>query len=172
MKYVGIVLVVIAVVWFILGVRAEIIRYYEYQNKYQSYWELADKSSTIEEKSNYINKFVNALINSGLEGENDAIIYKIPTNSFDNNLRALKSLQQRLEEIKTMDIKSFEYQTAIQQITAQEQGEAVAMLDVLHGCWVKSNYPLLWDWIGAIFWTVWVLFTCFGCLLIAAGWND
>jgi len=157
----GWVSLVIALIWLTINIISEIRRDYLYTNEFSSYWELADKSSTIEEKARYINLFVEALEKSGLQGEYNAIIYKTPTVSFDKNLLALKSLQQRLEEIKTMDIRSFEYQTAIQQITGQEQGEAQEMLDVLHGCWVKNNYFFYWDWVGAINWCLWV------CLLIA-----
>ena len=49
-----------------------------------------------------------------------------------------------------MNVASFEYQTAIQQITAQEQGEAQAMLEVFSGIWWKNNYIFLWDWIAAV----------------------
>lgn len=47
-----------------------------------------------------------------------------------------------------MDANFFQYNTAIQQITQQEQGEAIDMLSVFQGCWYKENYILLWDWIG------------------------
>jgi uncharacterized membrane protein len=50
-----------------------------------------------------------------------------------------------------MDVSSFEYQTAIQQITDQEQGGASPMLSVFEGIWWKTNYFLLWDWVGAVF---------------------
>lgn len=43
-----------------------------------------------------------------------------------------------------MDANSFQYNTAIQQITQQEQGEAIDMLSVFQGCWYKENYILLW----------------------------
>lgn len=157
----GWVSLVITIIWFTINIISEIRREYLYTNEFESYWELADKSSTIEEKSRYINLFVESLEKSGLQGEYNAVFYKTPTVSFDKNLLALKSLQQRLEEIKTMDIRSFEYQTAIQQITGQEQGEASEMLSVLHGCWTKNNYFFYWTWVGGINWCLWT------CLLIA-----
>lgn len=154
---------VVVLIWLTINIVSEIRKSYTYTNEFGSYWELADKSSTIEEKSKYINLFVEAFEKSGLQGEYNAVFYKTPTVSFDKNLLALKSLQQRLEEIKTMDIRSFEYQTAMQQITAQEQGEARDMLDVLQGCWTKNNYFLYWAWVGGINWCLWT------CLLIAMG---
>lgn len=127
-----------------------IISDYQYETKIQSYWELADKASTIEKKSEYIDKFVKALEDSKLNGKYNAIFLTTPDNSFDANLEMLKTLQTRLHEIQLMDIKSFEYQTAIQQITQQEQGEALNMLAIFHSIWLKDNYILLWDWIFII----------------------
>ena len=61
-----------------------------------------------------------------------------------------------------MNVASFEYQTAIQQITAQEQGEAQAMLEVFSGIWWKNNYIFLWEWVA-------VLEVVFCIFLIALG---
>ena len=124
---------------------------YQYSKNVLSYWKLADKSSTIVEKSRNLDLFVAQFSDEKYKGEYDAIIFKTPDNSFDGNFKALTSMQLRLQEIKTMDISSFEYQTAIQQITAQEQGEAFDMLDTLKGVWYKENYFYLWDWVGFIF---------------------
>lgn len=118
---------------------------YHYENDFKANWDLADKSSTIAQKSEYIDKFVEALDNSGLHGTNDALIWKTNNNSFDTNFKALKSLQSRLDEIKGMDESSLAYQTAIQQITAQEQGQADEMLSVFEGCWTKVHYYWLWN---------------------------
>lgn len=124
---------------------------YVYENSYFSNWTLADKASTISQKSDYIDKFAAALDESGLHGTNDAIIWKTQDNSFDKNFQALQSLQSRLHEIKTMDESSFAYQTAIQQITAQEQGQAQDMLNVFQGCWYKVHHYWLWNgWLNLL----------------------
>lgn len=138
---------VVVLLFIIIGV---LVAKNEFKRDISSHWSLADKSSTITEKMRHIDNFVIALEKSGLQGEHDAIIYKTIDNSFDQNLIALKSLQLRLHEIDSMDVASFEYQTAMQQITAQEQGEAKEMLDVFYGTWVKDNYFLLWDWVLGI----------------------
>lgn len=124
----------------------------------ENHWTLADRASTIDYKSQQIDLFVEALEKQGLAGTNDALILKTPENSFDENFKTLKSLQTRLTEIKTMDPRSFEYQTAIQQITAQEQGEAKQMLDVLQGCWYKQHHFLIWGVIGGINWIAMFVF--------------
>jgi hypothetical protein len=160
LSHTGWILLVVSIIWFGVLLTNEIKCYYEYNNDFESYWDLAYKSSSIAEKYNYINIFVERLDSSGLQGQYDAIYYKTPTLSFDNNLKALKSLRDRLDEIKTMDVSSFEYQTAIQQITAQEQGDARSMLNVLSGTWCKENYVLLWGWFGTINWLLWMVCLC------------
>ncbi len=117
-------------------------------------------------RNTYIDMFVEALDNSGLKGKYNAIYLKNPDNSFDKNLEMLKTLQTRLYEIKTMNISSFEYQQAISQITAQEQGEAKNMLDVFEGTWYLENHTWLWDWIGFLRLTFGIVLICIGVILL------
>lgn len=130
---------------------------YNYTNTVYSNWILADNSSTIEAKSEYVDKFVTALKSQNLTGVNDAIWYYTPNNSFDYNLAALETLQSRLHEIKHMDPNSFQYQMAIHQITEQEMSQAEAMLNVFEGVYYKHNYYMLW---GPWAW-FWSLLSCF-----------
>lgn len=116
----------------------------EYTNKIENHWTLADRASTIEAKREHIKRFVDAIENSNIQDEHDAIFFKNPENSAFHNLEAVKSLAQRLDQIKDMNPSSFEYQTAIQQITAQEQGEAKNMLTVLENCWMKKYHWFYW----------------------------
>ena len=121
-----------------------------YNREVENYWTLADRSSTIEQKSEYIDKFVEALDKTEMHGQYDALFFETPENSFDSNFHALKSLQTRLTSIKGMDENSFAYQSAIQQITEQEQGQASEMLMVLHRVWDKVNYYYLWNIFTAV----------------------
>lgn len=150
MKILAIAMIFIGIIVGIGDIVNEVYGNYYYSKQFESYWNLADKASTIKQKSEYINLFVDALKSSGLQGEYNAIFMKTPDNSFDRNLEALESLQSRLNEIQTMDISSFQYQSAIQQITAQEQADAQDMLDVFSGIWWKENHFWLWDWVGSI----------------------
>lgn len=129
----------------------------EYSQTVLYYWSLADKASTIERKAEYVDSFVVALERAGLAGTSNALWLKNPNNSFDANLEALKTLKGRLHQIESMDLKSFEYQTAISQITAQEQGEAKPMLDVFEGCWYLKHHFWFWDWITAITVFFWII---------------
>jgi len=147
MKTTGITATIICGFLLILSIIGGITGEYQYERDYKSFWDLADKASTIPQKAQYVDKFVDALANAGMDGKYNAIFLTTPDNSFDRNFEALKSLQLRLHEIELMGVTSFEYQTAMQQITGQEQGEAENMLDVFNGIWWKTHHFLLWDWI-------------------------
>lgn len=124
---------------------------YNYEKDYGSYWELADRSSTLTAKEEYITQYVNELS----EHKNDfsdynAVFLKTPQNSFEYNFKAIVTLRDRLVVIQSMNETSFEYQTAIQQITGQEQGEAQNMISVIEGCYVLENYSMAWLWFMAL----------------------
>lgn len=147
MKRFGQLLVLVGIIglfaYMINGIRSD----YEYEETVYSYWQLSHKSSTLEKKSENLDIFVNKLSELGLEGKHDAIIFETKNNSFDENMITLKSLQDRLVQIKNMDVSSFAYQTAILQITEQEQGHASSMLGVLDGVWYKEYHFMLWGWV-------------------------
>ncbi|PIZ50423.1 hypothetical protein COY27_07110 [Candidatus Woesearchaeota archaeon CG_4_10_14_0_2_um_filter_33_13] len=155
MKKIGIILVVVGLLFAILRGIFHFYVNYQYENEIQSYWEMSDRASTISQKSEYLDKFVLALSKQNLDGTHDAIFYHTAKNSFTENMKALKSLQRRLHQITTMDENSFAYQTAIQQITEQEQGEALEMLHVFVRCWEKENH-----------YTTWNIFVVFGFFII------
>jgi len=136
----------------------------KYSVEIESYWDLADKASTIEQKSEYIEKYYNSLIKSNLYGVNSAIIFDTPNEDFTENLKALNSLRVRLQEIKHMDPNTFEYQTALQQITEQEQGQANHMIDVFRRCWEKEHYYTFFNLI------IIILFGTIQIIMVSIGW--
>jgi hypothetical protein len=140
-------LLVSSMLLFLLDMGFAIKTDYNYSRDYESYWDLAVKASTIEKKIEGIDLFVEALNKSNLQGKHNALFLETPNNGFNENFDALKSLQVRLHEIKEMDIKSFEYQTALAQITQQEQNEAHEMLAVFRGIWFLKNNLLFWGWV-------------------------
>jgi hypothetical protein len=162
MKKQGVVYISIGAIWLVIMIFFAVIGNYHYERDYESYWNLAEKASTIQQKAVYMDKFVAGFKGKDFEGDYNAVFFKTPDNSFDKNLEALQSLKTRLGEIQKMNVSSFEYQTAIQQITAQEQGEAQAMLEVFSGIWWKNNYFYLWEWVA-------VLEVLFCILLIVSG---
>lgn len=141
------------VVWLVVSICTSIYGGYRYKLDYSHHWELADKSSTIEAKQRHIEAFVSAIEDGCLSGDfasYNALFMRQPSNSIDHNFEALKTLRDRLNEISTMSPSSFEYNTAIQQITQQEQGEAASMLRVFEGCYIMKNYFIAWEWVGLI----------------------
>lgn len=149
MKITGVILIVLSIslsgvlIWRVINAN------YEWSNSVLSNWTLADKSSTLEAKSGYIDKFVQALQSNNL-ADNNALIYKTADNNCQNNIQAVSTLKDRLNQIKGMDETSFQYQQAIQQITAQEQGQADDMISALHGCWLKTHHYFLWNVFTAV----------------------
>jgi hypothetical protein len=151
----------------VIGIVSAIAENYTWTRDYYSFWSLADKASSIPAKQQKLEEFYKCLVNGrerGVFASNNAKFLITPDNSFDTNLQALKTLVDRLEEIKQMDPTSFQYNTAIQQITAQEQGEAKAMLGVFEGCYALVNYPIAWEWFGGIFWTFVVVLLLVSCI--------
>lgn len=71
---------------------------------------------------------------------------------------ALKSLQGRMHQIQGMDEQSFAYQTAMQQITAQEQGEATHLTDTFKGIWFRQKHLFLYDWVDILMWVAMIVF--------------
>jgi len=171
-KEIGIFLVILSL--FLMGVIIvqAVKANYAYDRDIRSYWNLADKSSTIVKKLEYIDKFVKALESGNFEGKYNALFFNTLDNSFDKNLEALKSLQGRLYEIQKMDILSFQYQSAIQQITEQEQGEAYKMLKVFYSIWYKENHFFLWEWIEIINWIFTVIIFVVGIIMIVSDYLE
>lgn len=153
---IGIILIfvslVIAGVWIWNGVYAN----YQWENSVLSNWSLSDKASTISSKAEYIDKFIASLKGAEL-ADNDALIYKTADNNCSNNVKAVTTLRDRLDQIKGMDESSFQYQQAITQITEQEQGQADKLLGTLNGCWMKANHYFLWNPLGGAAYIVLIL---------------
>ena len=165
MKTAGIALIVIAAFLAVFQIRSVVMANYTYEKTYSQLWALADKSSTIPAKQQYISQFLDVLKKGKENGDfanYDALFLKTPNNSFDANVKALQTLSERLTEIQGMNPNSFEYNTAIQQITAQEQGEAHAMLAVFQGCYDLNSYFFVWDWVGGLIFCSEIVFVIFG----------
>ena len=135
--------------WLALFFRVGIRGSYEYERTIGSYWSLSVKASALDAKADYLDKFVAAIDSAKLSGH-DALLFPTPDNDVGQNIAALKTLQTRMREIRKMDVTGFAYQQAISQITAQEQGEAKEMLDVIEGRWWLDHHPYNWDWIGLV----------------------
>lgn len=154
-----------------ISIYYEVIVDYEYSNSVGSYWELSVKASTLEQKAEYLDRFVLQVTKAELSG-NNAIWLKTPDNSIEQNMIALHSLQTRMNEIKGMDVQSFQYQQAISQITSQEQDEAHRLLEVISGCWYLKYHWLMWGWIDVVKWIFLVILLIVGIIILIATWDD
>lgn len=136
---------------------------YIWDRDYNSYWELADKSSTIVPKAEHVAKFV-AEIEKNKEkfAEYNAVFMTTPDNSFKGNFEALKTLNVRLNEIRGMDVKSFEFQTALQQITDQEMSaeNAGPTITVIKQCYRRGTCNIIWQ--------AWAILYCIGYFVLGA----
>jgi hypothetical protein len=164
MKGAGITLLIVAVILMFIHIILGVNSNYQYTSKIGSYWSLADRSSTLAAKSEYIGKFIDAIMAAN-HSRNNSVLMPTMENSFDYNLIAIKTLESRLMKIQTMDENSFAYQTAMQQITGQEMGEAENMLNIFRGCWFLSNFPLCWGWYVWLFAIVYIILWVVGAVL-------
>ena len=174
MKILGYLLLVGGVLMLALQIRSSILSRYTYEKQFSNLWELADKSSTIPAKQQYITQFLTALKvgeTNGVFADYDATWLKTPNNSFTANIKAIQTLSDRLTQIQDMDPASFQYNTAIQQITAQEQGEAHRMLSVFEGCYRRECYPIVWGWICTVTILLSVLAVIAGIVLLAVAYE-
>lgn len=147
----GVCLLIIGIVLLGTLIFQSVKEYYDFKTNYKSYWELSDRSSTLQAKEQYISKFIEQIENNKDKfAEYNAVIFKTPQSSFKNNLKAVETLRDRLISIQGMNETDFAYQTAIQQITEQEQGEAQSMLRDIEGAFILKSYPLIWGWYGII----------------------
>ncbi len=146
---------------------------YQWNNQYGSYWSLADKASSLEQKSAYVDQFVAGVQGAGLNGCNDTLFFPTPDNSFDQNMVALVSLQTRLKDIQSQDPSSLGYAQSIQQITSQEQDDNGAVISVVEDCWYKQNHYFWWndfENLGAFIGII-ILFII-GCVMVFSDGDD
>jgi len=162
---VGIVPFVIVSIFCAISINQCVSAKLEWDNDIGYTWSLADKSSTLAEKSRYIDEFI-AKLKDIPHAKNGALVWKTRENNYDLNLKALESLGERLREVQKLDVNSFAYQTAIQQITAQEQGEAQTMLAVLHDSWVIENYWWSFTVVKIWLWSIWTVVLIWGSIAI------
>jgi len=173
MRYIwGILLLLIGAILAGILIQQGVKEHYDFKTNYKSYWELSDRSSTLQAKEQYISQFVEQInLNKDKFAEYNAVIFKTPQSGFENNLKAVETLRDRLISIQGMNETDFAYQTAIQQVTEQEQGEAQSMLSDIEGCFTLKNYPIIWEWYGLIVLVVSVMFITTGVILIAIAYE-
>lgn len=158
----GTILIVLGILFCISCIYSGVTSSYEYNNKFGYLWEMSDRSSTLSAKEQYISQFVDALNSSRQQfADNGNLFFQTSATSFDSNFKAVITLGDRLREVGQMDPTSFQYNTAIEQITAQEQGQADDMIHVFRNCYSLKNY-ILDSYYG-------LLLTVIGIIMISIG---
>lgn len=93
---------------------------YKWNQEVESYFILSEKSSSIEKKTEYLNKYVSILKERGLDSGESVLFFKKPTTDLKNQFEVLTSLQDRMISLNKLDKNSLEYQQALKQITDSE----------------------------------------------------
>lgn len=118
---------------------------YEYKDKIGCYWDLAQRSSEISQRKEYIDKFIFELEKCHLDNIHNALFSPNNENDFTYNFNALKSLRNQLKDISYMTKGSLEYEIAFLQITLQDQGKEYEFVKNIYCCWEKKYHYTYWN---------------------------
>jgi len=95
-KLFGSFLIVVSLVVAAIFVGSTITAEYQYTNSVGNYWTLADRASTIAQKSEYMDKFVAAFGDKNLAGVNDAIFFSNPDKFVRCEFRGVEELARSI----------------------------------------------------------------------------
>ncbi len=140
-------LVILVLVIVLGGIGTCIMSPYQYDRDVRQYLKLADDASDAKTKLSHLGEYRDAI--TAKIGRNDArYIFTEKQYTRDAQLAILDTLISRLRDISQMDPKSFEYQTAMQQVTGQEFDHTCSRIDgIFWDCYRRSSG---WRWL----WTV------------------
>ena len=127
---------------------------YSYNVNVSQYVQLADDASTATQKLVYLQKYEEA-IHKHIARNDARFIFTRERWTRDKQLEILATLQTRLQEAAAMNPLSFEYQTAINQITGQEFDHALQDINkIIEDCWFRQSglaiFCLWFQWILTI----------------------
>lgn len=138
---------------------------YRYDVAIGQHARLADDASTASKKLEYLEKYVGA-VGEHITRNDARFIFKRERLTRDVQLEVLQTLVQRLGEAAKMDPQSFEYQTAMQQLTTQEFDHVLyAINGIIHACWLRQS-----GWLVFCLWFSWL--PCGVVVLAGMAWGD
>ena len=111
-----------------------------YSINIESYLRLSYKAPTIEQSSMYFDKYIEGIEKANLSGY-DAVIFKLPDDSYAENYKVVKEYQNYLHAIQKMDVNSIEYQIAIKKLS---NSALKLSTDAISNIWIKNNCIVLW----------------------------
>lgn len=118
--FIGAILIVMVIMFFGISCVYSVFESYAWSNNVETYWKLADQSSILADKLDYLYKYKSELKELGLTEGNYAYIFKTPYTDLSNQMKVLDSLITRLEQAVPLSVDSLEYQQAIKQLTGDE----------------------------------------------------
>lgn len=153
----------ISAILFILAMVLGIYTAYHYNVDCGQYLSLADDASTANAKLVYLKEYKDAV--SQIKEENANYIFQQKRYTKSEQLKVLDTLINRLEITSQMDVKSFEYQQAMYQISGQEMNHTLEVINsVFYWCYAREHayfilHYILW---GILFLVVglvvWLMF--------------
>lgn len=162
------ILMIVPIIAMVAHITTAVFNLNQYDRNILSPWILAVQSASLSEKSVLVDQYVNNILSNRIDyASHNAIFCKTDANSFSHNLTALKSLQQRLHEVKEMNPASIEYAKAIEQITEQEQmsSKISAVNETIRGCYFLKNHKWHWEWFGVVSFAIGITMFCTGMVI-------
>jgi hypothetical protein len=147
---------------------------YNYRQQVSGYLMLADDASTAKLKLEYIEQYKDA-VHKHVYGKNARYIWKTPQTNINYQKNVLDSLVDRVKQTSLLDEKSFEYQTAMNQITGQEfEGAMSSTNSLFYDAYKRQRGWSYYLRANGAWWWIWCLVLCVagGLLNYLVYWLD
>jgi hypothetical protein len=131
----GIMVGTICVFLFCMGIGIN----YTYNKNIGTYVKLADDASTAQAKLDYLLQYRDSC-DSKIKRNEAKYIFKTQQKTKNEQLKIIDTLIVRLKDTVKMNPQSFEYQTAMGQLTGQEFETTLKTTDyIMYDCYIRSN---------------------------------
>jgi len=149
-----------------------------WDNEVGSYIDLADKSSNLQVKYEYVLKYRTALYEHRLTEGYSNPIWQTPTEDLNENFKAVESLVSRMDDIRALDVNSAEYQWALSQVTEEEiphiagtcsgEGHCGNYDNIFYNGWNYQKGGLNWFWQSGWGFVILIIMTIFSIIMLIA----
>ena len=124
---------------------------YTYDREAGGYLGLADDASTAPLKLQYLEQYREA-VHRLVTGKDARLVFGTPQTKVAHQFVVLDSLLERVGEVAALDVSSFEYQVAMDQITGQEFTGAIEVTNgLLKGAYLRQGGLLGYLWAIGLF---------------------
>ncbi len=136
------IILVMAIVLF-MGIGTSIMTVYGFSKNVSQHLSLADDASTASAKLKHLNDY-RVAVETVIQRNDARYIFKQRQYTRDAQLEILATLITRLEDLESMEPKSFEYQTGMGQITGQEFNHVLGRINSIF--WDCHRKETIWRW--------------------------